>query len=420
MTTRRDDDWGREPHPLLPLERAWQVIAAEVQPFSPENVPLGKAAGRVLASPVLASDDYPAFDKAMMDGFAVRSIDCDQPEKQLEVLGLVPAGDAAGQVVGAGQAIRINTGAPVPQGADAVVRVEDTTVSDDGSHVTIHVTALIGKHIAKQGCDRKRHDMILAPPLLLESAQMAASATAGAHTVDVYPRVAVAIAVTGNELVPVGRPLKPGQIHDSNGPMLAALMRQFGASPHETGVIADEPAELKTKLGEAMRHPVVMAVGGMSMGTLDLVPQAFADLGVTWRFHGVRVRPGKPVAYGRGPDGQHVFGLPGNPGSAFVCAWLFVRMVVRGCQGHPTLPPCRWRATLTKEIDAARDSRPAFVPARVWNTQAQGLVAEPCTWGGSGDPFGLALANALLVRPQPTAVAPVGSTADVILISTDI
>src|SRR5690606_7584247 len=130
--------------------------------------------------------------------------------------------------------------------------------------------------------------------------------------------------------------------------------------------------------------------GGMSMGTLDLAPTCLAELGVTWRFHGVRIRPGKPVAYGRGPDGQHVFGMPGNPVSAFVCAWLFLRMVVRGLSGHAAAPPVRWRATLTRAIGAKRDSRPAFVPGRLWHHRHAGWLADPCAWSGSADPFGLA------------------------------
>ncbi|MCG8405642.1 MAG: molybdopterin molybdotransferase MoeA [Phycisphaerales bacterium] len=416
MTSCADSNWGADDHRLLTLDEAWSLITAEARPLQPEKVSFEQAAGRVLASPVLASDDYPAFDKAMMDGFAVRASDCREPGASLHVLGLVAAGRVAQQSIGPSQTIQVNTGAPVPGGADAVVRVEDTTMSADGKRVTINVAVGPGKHIAPQGSDRKKHDLVLPPPMTLQAAQLAAAATAGASELEVYPEVTVAVATTGDELVPVGQSRKPGQIYESNSPMLAALMREFGASPYEIGRVRDEPTALKKALSEALHYPVVITVGGMSMGTHDLVPQAFVELGITWKFHGVLVRPGKPVAYGRGPDGQHVFGLPGNPVSAFVCAWLFVRMTVRALQGHPALPPTRLRATLTKTLMPARDPRPAFVPARVWNNEKAGLVAEPCAWGGSGDPFGLALANALMVRETPIG-AVAGSPIDVILLS---
>ncbi len=420
MSTRAETLWGKEPHRLLSLDEASECISAQVTSLASRTVALDRAVGRVLASPIVASEDNPAFHKAMMDGFAVRAVDCARPDTELEILGLAPAGAEPIQTVGSGQAVQINTGAPVPTGADAVVRIEDTTRSADGTHVTINAPVSDGKNIAQRASNTRKGDVVLAPPLRLESAQVAAAATAGAAMVEVYPEITVAIAVTGNELVTVGQEKKPGQIFESNGLMLAALMRQFGAKPEQIGIVPDEPQALTHSLAGAMQHPLVIAVGGMSMGTLDLVPQAFADLGVDWKFHGVRVRPGKPVAYGRGPKGQHVFGLPGNPVSAFVCAWLFVRMVVRGLQGLPTSPPQRWTVTLAADLKPARDSRITLLPARVWNCADRGMMAELCVWHGSGDPVGLARANALLVRENPTDAVQAGHRAEVILISTDI
>jgi len=158
----------------------------------------------------------------------------------------------------------------------------------------------------------------------------------------------------------------------------------------------------------------------MSMGTLDLVPGAFESLGVRWLFHGVEMRPGKPVAYGLGPAGQHVVGLPGNPVSSFVCAWLFVRMIVRGLQGFAVRPPERIRATLAADLKPVHDARPAFVPARVQSDATSGLIVTPVAWGGSGDPFGLASANALLCRDAPTTSSVSGDPASVILLSHDL
>jgi molybdopterin molybdotransferase len=150
-----------------------------------------------------------------------------------------------------------------------------------------------------------------------------------------------------------------------------------------------------------LKRPVVLIAGGMSMGTLDLVPAACEAIGIRWRWHGVSMRPGKPVAYGRGPAGQHVFGLPGNPVSAFVCAWLFARMVIEGLQGLDPAPPPQVTARLAVELPRHRDPRPAYVPARYWNDVSSGLLVKPTPWKGSSDPFGLVEANGLLIRDRP-------------------
>jgi len=414
MTTCGDGRWGHDRHRLLALDEAWAVLAGAVRPLGMTRVALADAAGRVLARPVVAAEDHPAFDKAMMDGFAVRGADCAAAGATLRIVGLAAAGTAPRRALSAGEAMRINTGAPLPAGADAVVRVEDTDVDDAASSVHIKTAVKVQQHVARRGGNRHAGDIVLASPARLGAAQIAAVVTAGAEAVSVYEAVGAAIVVTGDELVPLGRPLAPGQIHESNGPMLAALLGQFGAAPEAIGIVPDNEARLTEAFKKALEQPVVVAVGGMSMGTLDLVPRVLEGLGVQWAFHGVRVRPGKPVAYGRGPDGQHVFGLPGNPVSAFVCAWLFVRMVVRGSQGFAVKPPPRLRATLLRELPAKRDGRPAFVPARIWTDAVCGLIAEPCSWHGSGDPFGLAMANALLVHETPTMALGKDAVVDVI------
>lgn len=397
----KQKNWGPAKQPLLPLDDAWTLIARELHPRPPVITPLDDAAGQVLAKPIHAGHDWPRFDKAMMDGFAVRADDCREPGANLNIVGLASAGAAADRPLQTGEALRINTGAPVPDGADAVIRIEDTRIADNNTTVNIQIAAQAGQHVARKGADRRLGDLLLAAPMTLEAAQIAALATAGCERVSVYPKADVAIVVTGNEIVPIGQPLGAGQIHDSNGPMLASLMQQFGAAPRRIGIAADDENEIRAKLLDALKCPVVLTVGGMSMGTLDLVPHVCAELGVDWKFHGVRMRPGKPVAYGRGPEGQHVFGLPGNPVSAFVCSWLFVRMAVRGLVGHPLKPPHRLRARVTRDIEPKRDPRPAFLPARFWNHSEAGELVEPCAWGGSGDPFGLAMANALLVLDDP-------------------
>lgn len=409
--------WGRDHHRLLAVEEAWGSIAESVAPLECQQVPVSDAFGRVLAECVEAAADSPPFDKAMMDGFAVRSADCASPGAKLDIVGLAAAGAPAEIEIRPGQAMRINTGAPVPPGADAVIMIEKTSVSSDGKQVGIDSAVTPGKHIELRGGIRKRGDTVLQPPVRLGPAEIAAAATAGAGRLSVYRRPGVAIVLTGDELVPAGEPKRPGQIHECNGPMLSTLMRQFGAEPRPPVIVPDVPGKLNAQFQDALAEPVVIAVGGMSMGTLDLVPKALESLGVTWKWHGVAMRPGKPVAYGIGPAGQQIFGLPGNPVSAFVCSWLFVRMVINALQGLPAAPPVRWQATLASGVNAARDPRPSFVPARAWTDAMQGLMVAPNAWKGSSDPFGVAGANALLVRQDPSTDTPAGSTAELIWIA---
>ncbi len=407
------------PLSLVTIEVAWDLLAQSVQPLSPIRVPLADAHGRVLAADICCDDDQPPFDKAMMDGYAIRAQDAAAPGAQLHVIGLAPAGAGMPAALQPRQAARINTGAPLPPGADAVIRIEDADPSADGARVTIRIAAQRGAHVAPRGETRRRGDIVLASPVTMEAAQIAAAAAAGAAELAVYPDVSVAILSTGDELVPVGNPRQTGQIVDSNGPMLAALAARFGGVPVPAGIVRDDESALEAALSSALRHPVVLTAGGMSMGTHDLVPSICQRLGVRWLFHGVRMRPGKPVAYGLGPGGQHVFGLPGNPVGAYICAWLFVRMAIRGMQGHPLIPPHTWQARLARALPAHRDPRPAFLPARVWNDAALGLVADPCAWKGSADPFGLAAANALLVNSNPTTPHAAGDCLHVIFTSAD-
>jgi molybdopterin molybdotransferase len=452
---------------LISLNEAWQTIGTQVRPGSVERVPLTAAHGRVLAEPVRADADYPAFDKAMMDGFAVRSTDAAVVPCALNVIGEIPAGGAAERAVGAGEAMRINTGAPLPAGADAVVPVEKTEPvgenrrdkpggsstsggvyprrlrdrhDEPGGSFRIRILQNIPawKHVARRGSDVRAGDVVLEPGLRLGAAQLAAAATAGAATLAVYRRPTVAIVSTGDELVPVDAAgLNPaarkiGQIYDSNGPTLAALTRECGGEPAEWKtagserdrvgsvnpaahcIVPDRPDALRAALTAALEHPVVVTVGGMSMGTLDLVPRAFADLGVRWVFHGVDMRPGKPVAYGLGPRGQHVFGLPGNPVSCYVCFLLFVRMALDGLQGLPSTPPVRWPARLEDAVAGRQDARPAFLPSRIRVDPQGGLVARTLEWHGSGDPFGPALANGFVFQPDGTIALNPGDTIDVL------
>ncbi len=411
---------------LLSVEEARDAVlreaAARARPAG-RSVPLAQATGRVLAQPVRAADDYPPFDRAVMDGFAVRAADA-AAGVELPVIGEVHAGRPSGRGVGPGECLRINTGAPMPNGADAVVPVERVAFTTEGTNgpaaqPRIRLTDAVpaGRHVAPRGSIARAGDVVVPDGARIDAAALAAAIAAGAAEAVVFERPAVAILSTGDELVSVGRPASPGQIYDATGPAVAELVRALGGEPAALGIIADDPAVLRRAVDDALRRPIVVALGGMSRGTRDLVPETFAAAGVNWRFRGVAVRPGRPVGFGVGPGGQLVFGLPGNPASTFVCFELFVRPAIEALTGRDPSPLPRWVVRLAEPLEAARDPRPAFLPGRLSAGPEGAPEARPVPWGGSGDPFCLARANALLWQRrgdapmdagQPVGVIPLG------------
>lgn len=400
---------------LVSLEAAWDALLAEARPGGTERVTLASAAGRVLAEPVVAGIDYPAFDKALMDGFAIRAADTVNGPVELRIVGEASAGAVAATGIAPGEAIRINTGAPLPHNADAVVPIEVVLVveRDRSAVVTVPVGVTPGANVAPRGQSARAGDVVLAPRIRIGPAHLSAAATVGAAEISVYRRPTLAILPTGDEIVPVGSAPGPGQIFDSNGPMLAALAAACGATPVELSGVRDAPDALRTALSRGLEHPILVSVGGMSKGTLDLVPTLAAELGVAWRFHGVDLRPGKPTAYGVGPGGQQVFGLPGNPVSALVCFLLFVRPAIDALAGLPPRRPTLWPARLAEPISARRDKRPAFIPAQV-EPATDGSIARLVQWHGSGDPFGPARAHGFVFQPRGDAPLAAGDWVSVL------
>lgn len=392
---------GNTSQQLISLQAAWGHIRQATRPGPVEQVLVVAAHGRVLAEPVIATGDYPAFDKAMMDGYAVRAQSTAAAPCTLSVVGEARAGYASATQLGHGEAMRINTGAPLPPGSDAIVPVEATEADASGS-VRILKSVSPGKCIAKRGSIRAPGQVILTPPTRIRSAQLAALATAGVTSIAAYRRPTVAVVVTGDELIPLGTAARPGQIVDSNGPMLAALARECGAALGRSAVARDDEGDLREKLADALAAAeggVVVAVGGMSKGTRDLVPGVAEGLGVRWVFHGVDLRPGKPTAFGLGPAGQHVFGLPGNPVSCAVCFLLFVRMSIEGLSGSGRGAPPMMRVRLAESIEAGPDSRPSFLPAMI-SLEDDEPTARLAAWRGSSDPFGPGAANGYVYQTR--------------------
>ena len=375
---------------MISIEEARAAVLAAVTPLGAEEVALAAAHGRVLAEDVAAAHDVPPFANSAMDGFALRAAGADGP---LRLGGESRAGAPFAGTVLPGQAVRISTGAALPAGADAVVPVERATVA--GELVTIDGEVAPGDHVRGAGEDLRAGAIVLRRGSRLGAAELGVAAGAGRAGVLVAHRPRVAVVATGDELVPAGEPLGPGQIHDSNALALAALAADAGAEVVASLRAGDGKAAtvaaLRTALDEA---DVVLTSGGVSVGPHDHVKAALAELGVRERFWRVALRPGKPTWFGE-RDGVLVFGLPGNPVSALVTFTLFARPALAALQGAP--PPARRRVVLAEPIER-HESRDEAVRVRL----DEDGRAHPTGPQGSHQLSSMVGADALAIVPRGT------------------
>ena len=319
------------------------MLLAAVRPLTPTNVNVPDALGLVLAEDVVAAHDVPAFANSAMDGFAVRA---GQANQRLRIAGESRAGEPYAGTVVDGEAIRISTGAALPAGADGVMPIE--LVEVDGDAVVLHEAVAPGRNVRDAGDDLRAGTTVLRAGTRIGPAELGAAIGAGRMAVLAAPRPRLAVVTTGDELVEPGAQLQPGQIHDSNGPTLAALAARAGAEVIGRGHAIDDPEATRAVLGEALQDADVLVLsGGVSVGPHDHVKPALADLGVRELLWRVALRPGKPTWLGE-RDGKLVFGLPGNPVSAYVTFLLFARPALNALQGADATVPrtrARWPST---------------------------------------------------------------------------
>lgn len=389
---------------MLSVEEAIDRILAEVEPRPPVSIRLDEVGGLVLARDVASRVDSPPFDKSQMDGFAVRAEDVESPPVTLQILETVTAGQTPQRSISAGEATRIMTGAPLPQGADAVVPIEQCDYADGASTVGINESATAGAFVICKGSSMVRGETVLAGGTRLGPPQIGLLAELGETEVSVFPRPLVGVLATGDELVPVEVEPGPGQIRNSNQTMLLAQMRQAGANVWPLGIARDDRSHLDAKIAAGLACDILCLSGGVSAGQLDLVPAALEAAGVRQVFHKVQMKPGKPIWFGKldaasAPDGRTrwIFGLPGNPVSSMVCCELFVRTALRKVMGIDPAPPQAIPARLEVE-HATRGDRPTYFPARLKWT-AEGASVRPVDWGGSFDLRATADANSTVLFP---------------------
>lgn len=399
-----------------PAEDVWDALARHVRPGPADETPLTDALGRVLAADLRTEFDFPPFDRAVMDGYAVRIEDFARQPTELTDLGLVRAGAAERLAVTPGTCARINTGAPLPEGAEAVVMVEKSETLSNG-RIRLDDTPRPEQHLERRASMMKRGDLLVRAGTRLGGGALAAAVAGGVRKAAVFRTPRVALLSTGDEVVSPDDTLDGAQIFDSNSVALADFIRRAGGEPTRLGRCPDEQRELRGMLRGGLEYDVLCVTGGMSKGTHDLVPDALEKLGVEWLVESLHMKPGKPMRIGQAPGGCWVLGLPGNPVSCSVCFLLFGRALLDGLSGLPVRRP----AVLHGRLDAdmpANGPRPLYQPAE-WHAMANGVVGvSPLIWRGSGDPFGMAIANALIQRPANAPSAAHGEAVPFIVLDT--
>ncbi len=376
---------------MLSVEQALERILADVPLQPAEDVPLAGAYGRVLASDVVSRVSVPPWDNSAMDGYAVRAADTPGALRLLEMVG---AGSVASRPVAAGSAIGIMTGAPVPSGADAVVMVEHTDGATAGE-VVIERRAEPGQHIRRRGEDVRDGATILRAGQALTPARVGLASSVGHPTLPVRRRPVVAVLSTGDEVVEVGRPLGPGQIWSSNNATLVGLVLQAGGVPLDLGNVPDELDATVAAMRRAVTEAdVVVTTGGVSVGEYDFVKDALGALGASIDFWKVRMKPGKPLAFGKAGR-VPLFGLPGNPVSCMVNFLQFVRPWLRTSLGDPN-PHLPVVDAVAGADFHERPGRARFVRVTL-ERGADRWVARPTGSQSSGVLTSMALAHGLMV-----------------------
>jgi molybdopterin molybdotransferase len=391
---------------LMPVAEAYAAVLKDVEPLPEETVALNDAYHRTLSRDIAALRTQPPAAMSAMDGYAVRAADA-VPGARLKVIGEVAAGRPFNATIGAGQAARIFTGGVVPYGVDTIVIQEDTT--RDGDFVIINEAIAAGKNIRAAGIDFREGDVLLPRGTLLSDRSVALAAGMNHPRLPVHRRPRVAILATGDELVAPGSPLAPGQIIFSNVFALAALIRSEGAEPIDLGVARDTLEDTSNGIRRArdLGVDVLITAGGASVGDHDYVQEALKAEGIDMAFWKIALRPGKPMMHGR-LKSMRVLGLPGNPVSSYICAFVFLVPLIRALSGRTAVDHVLEQAVLGHDLPA-NDKRQDYLRARAEAGPDGVPVASSVGAQDSSLVANLAAANALIVRAPFASASPAGA-----------
>ena len=410
-TPAHDHDSGEG---LLSVDRARDGVLSRIQPLAPLRLPLTDALGCVVAEDVVAALDLPEFASSAMDGFAVRASDVEEagPSRpvELKVVGRALIGHRPEGTVGAGEAIRIATGAPIPAGADCVVPIEN--VIDGEEIVRVRQGSAAGTHVRPKGEDVREGDVLVPAGKRLGAPELGLLANAGHPTPLVHPRPRVIVVSTGDELIPPTETPSFGQVRDSNAYTIFGAMREAGAMPVLAGIVRDDVDSLREMVfSYEIQADAFVSSGGVSVGERDVVKAAFFRRGDI-DFYKVAMQPGMPQGFGH-IEGKPYFGLPGNPVSVFVSLEVFVRPAILKMMGRRQLFRPEVAATLTDEVRGPR-GKLQFARVEVRH-DGTGWSATPTGGRGSNLMSTVARANGLAMIPEGTDLAPAGSSVRVML-----
>ena len=392
---------------LISPSKALGIILEHVRPLKAVGLPLSQAMGHCLAEEIRSDRDQPASDRSAMDGFAVRSSDLCHCRRELRVVGEVAAGSPARPRVRAGTCVRVLTGANVPPGADAVVKVEQTQESEAG--IVFRQGVRVGANIRKQGEEAKKGGVLLKKGRVLGAAQIGVCATVGKARPKVYPRPRVTVLCTGEELRSASDSVGGHELRDSNGPSLCTAMSLWGYGGVSHRRVPDDPTVLAVRIKRAAsEHDVVILSGGVSVGKYDFVPEAIKLAGGRIRFHGVAMRPGKPELYATLGGNKHIFGLPGNPLSVMTGFYEFALPALRRLSGvEPRLCQASLHLPLAGEV-AGLAKLVRYILAKVVSNK-KGLSLKPLKSHGSGDLISGGKADGVIVLPRRAGKISAGS-----------
>ncbi|MCC6469318.1 MAG: molybdopterin molybdotransferase MoeA [Alphaproteobacteria bacterium] len=395
---------------MISVEEARQRVLAGVAPLSAEQVAVSQALGRVLAEDIVARVTQPPIAVSAMDGYAVRAADVAAVPAVLAVVGHVPAGGAFDRRLGPGEAVRIFTGAPVPEGADAIVIQEDTEAA--GSKVTVKEAARSGRYVRPAGLDFRAGDVGIRAGRRLTARDIGLAAAMNVPWLKVHRRPRVAILATGDEVVMPGTSIGRSQIVCSNGLSLAAAVAAVGGEPIDLGIAADNREALTAMAAGARGADMLVTTGGASVGEHDLIREVLGEAGLAIDFWQIAMRPGKPLIFGR-IHGVPMLGLPGNPVSTLVCSTIFLVPALEKMQGlTPSRGPAR-TAALARALDA-NDGRQDYLRATLTNGPDGSLLATPFDKQDSSMLATLAHADCLVVRPPRAPAAKAGDRVEIV------
>jgi molybdopterin molybdotransferase len=398
---------------MISVEEALGILLSNLPERKVEQVPFQAALGRILAETLIATSDIPPFHRSAVDGYAVIASDSQNAPIELTLIGESRAGGGMPGRLHSGETMAIMTGAPVPDGADAIQMVEFCKPATGGGKIAILRPVKAGDNFARRGHEAKTGESVLEAGHRIGPAEIAVMATFGYSRVRVYRKPHVAIFATGDELVEFHQTPRPDQIRNSNAYCLASQLKLMDLDADYLGIVRDDKEELRRQMLAGLERDVLIITGGVSMGEYDFVHHVFRDLGLEILFSKVAIKPGKPTVFARKND-KLIFGLPGNPISALITFECFVRPVLGRLCGlkNPELP--RMRGELLSDMRQS-PGRTAFMPAWVF-WKEDGWKVEPLSWKSSADIVGFTGANATFIFPKNRDFLGKGETVELMLL----